>query len=172
MATLLSTASIEVKSEHNPDFKQMVSYAIMAQSGHNTQPWLFHLSSNTIEIHPDLSRSLPVVDENHCELYISLGCAAENLIIAAGTMGYETRFSVLSGHGKDPFIRIELWKGEAEMSHLFEQIEKRQTNRSVYKYTTIASDTLNVLKVMGNDPTVRLHYFELVLGVSSPCRNT
>jgi hypothetical protein len=55
LATLLSTTSIAVKAEHNPDFVRMVSYAIMAPSGHNTQPWLFHISSDAIEIHPDLS---------------------------------------------------------------------------------------------------------------------
>jgi hypothetical protein len=101
-----------------------------------------------------------VVDENHRELYISLGCAAENLIIAARAMGYETRYSVLSDLGQEPFIRIELRKGEAEMSHLFEQIEKRQTNRSVYKDRIIARDTLDVLKATVNDPNIRLHYYE------------
>ena len=160
MATLLSTTSIAVKAEHNPDFVRMVSYAIMAPSGHNTQPWLFHISSDAIEIHPDLSRTLPVVDQNHRELYISLGCAAENLIIAAGALGYETQYSVVSDPGVDPFIRIDLQKGETGNSHLFDQIEKRQTNRSVYKSRTIAKDTLDVLKVLVNDPSSKLHYYE------------
>jgi nitroreductase len=160
MTTFLSPSNIAGQSEHNPDFIQMVSHAIKAPSGHNTQPWLFHIDSDAIEIHPDLSRTLPVVDENHRELYISLGCAAENLIIAAGAMGYETRYSVLSDLGQEPFIRIELRKGEAEMSHLFEQIEKRQTNRSVYKNLTIAKDTLDVLKALVNAPSVKLHYYE------------
>lgn len=160
MATLLSTTSIAVKSEHNPDFIKMVSYAIKAPSGHNTQPWLFHIKDDVIEIHPDLSRSLPVVDENHRELYISLGCAAENLIIAAGAMGYETRYSVLSNVGHDSFIRIELWRGNPETSHLFEQINKRQTNRSVYKGRIISPDTLDMLNILVNDPTVQIHYYE------------
>ncbi len=159
MSTLLSTSFLLGKAESNPDLLEMVSHAIKAPSGHNTQPWLFHIGSDAIEIHPDLSRSLPVVDENHRELYISLG-AAENFIIAAGAMGCETRYSVLSGDGKDPFIRIELWKGEAEMSYLFEQIEKRQTNRSVYKGRIIDRDTLDVLKEMVNDPNIRLHYYD------------
>jgi hypothetical protein len=133
MTTFFSPSNIAGQSEHNPDFIQMVLHAIKGPSGHNTQPWLFHIDSDAIETHPDLLRTLPVVDENHCELYISLGCAAENLIIAAGAMDYETRYSVLSESGKEPFIRIELRKGEAEMSYIFEQIEKRQINRSVCK---------------------------------------
>lgn len=160
MTTLLSTSILESKAETNPEFLEMVSYAIKAPSGHNTQPWMFHIGERAIEIHPDLSRSLPVVDGDHRELYISLGCAAENLIIAAGALGYETQNSVVSDPGVDPFIRIDLQKGETVNSHLFDQIEKRQTNRSVYKNLTIAQDTLDILKVMVNDPIVKLHYYE------------
>ena len=34
----------------NPDFLFMVEYAIKAPSGHNTQPWLFRINENSIEI--------------------------------------------------------------------------------------------------------------------------
>jgi len=46
----------------NPDFLFMVEYAIKAPSGHNTQPWLFRINENSIEIHPNFDRALPVVD--------------------------------------------------------------------------------------------------------------
>ena len=46
----------------NPDFLFMVEYAIKAPSGHNTQPWLFRINENNIEIHPNFDRALPVVD--------------------------------------------------------------------------------------------------------------
>jgi nitroreductase len=160
MTTILASSVLESKAETNTEFLEMVSYAIKAPSGHNTQPWLFHISSDAIEIHPDFSRSLPIVDEDHRELYISLGCAAENLIIAAGALRYETQHSVVSDPGVDPFIRIDLQKGETDNSHLFDQIEKRQTNRSVYKGRTIAKDTLDVLNALVNDPSVKLHYYK------------
>lgn len=160
MSTLLSTSFLSGKADTNPDFLKMVSYAIKAPSGHNTQPWKFHIGENAIEIHPDFSRSLPVVDGDHRELYISLGCAAENLILAAGELGYETQYSAVSVQGGDPYIRVDLQQGNVEKSHLFEQMGKRQTNRSVYKNQTIAQDTLDILKVMFNDPLVQLHYYE------------
>lgn len=71
-----------------PDMIELVHYAIMAPSGHNTQPWKFRIQENTISIFPDFSRRLPVVDPLDRELYISLGCALENLIVAAGHEGY------------------------------------------------------------------------------------
>ena len=53
-------------------FTELVEYALKAPSGHNTQPWRFKLTSKGLDIYPDFSRSLPVVDGNNRELYISL----------------------------------------------------------------------------------------------------
>ena len=61
------------------DFHAMVEYASKAPSGHNTQPWFFTLGADAITITPDFSKRLPVVDPDDRELFISLGCAAENL---------------------------------------------------------------------------------------------
>ena len=55
----------------NPDFLFMVEYAIKAPSGHNTQPWLFRINENSIEIHPNFDMALPVVDFDNRELFIN-----------------------------------------------------------------------------------------------------
>ena len=75
------------------DFIQIASYASKAPSGHNTQPWKFHITDSAITVLPNLDVALPVVDRNNRELFISLGCAIENLCIAASYFGYTT-------HGK------------------------------------------------------------------------
>ena len=59
------------------DFEFLVSKAVKAPSGHNTQPWRFRQKESTVEIHPDFNRRLPVVDPHDRELFVSLGCAAE-----------------------------------------------------------------------------------------------
>lgn len=66
----------------------MLELAVKAPSGHNTQSWLFRVGEDRIEILPDLDRALPVVDPDHRELFISLGCAAENLYMAAEAKGH------------------------------------------------------------------------------------
>ena len=76
------------------DFRQMIAHAVRAPSGHNTQPWLFTVGSDHITISPDPGRRLPVVDPDDRELFISLGCAAENLRIAANHYGYATTTAV------------------------------------------------------------------------------
>jgi|GEM_PF-2243509 len=40
---------------------ELINYATLAPSGHNTQPWRFSIEANTIRIFPDLTRRLPVV---------------------------------------------------------------------------------------------------------------
>ncbi|MDR2125987.1 MAG: hypothetical protein LBP63_04070, partial [Prevotellaceae bacterium] len=80
--TLSCAAQEKVTSNNmnmNNDFVTMVSYAVKAPSGHNTQPWKFNIFDYSIEIVPDLTKALPAVDGNHRELFISLGCALENL---------------------------------------------------------------------------------------------
>jgi hypothetical protein len=61
--------------------------ATLAASSHNTQPWNFRLEAKRISILPDLSRRCPMVDPDNHHLFVSLGCAAENLLLAAQAAG-------------------------------------------------------------------------------------
>ena len=66
---------------------ELVRYATLAPSSHNTQCWKFALDGQSISILPGLSRRCPVVDPDDHHLYVSLGCAAENLVQAAQALG-------------------------------------------------------------------------------------
>ena len=141
----------------NPDFLFMVEQAIKAPSGHNTQPWLFKINDNSIEIHPNSEKALPVVDFDNRELFISLGCAAENLCVAASYKGYKTKVSISS----DGIITVDLTKESSEKANpLFEQIAVRQTNRSVYDGKIISADTINILKTIPLENGINIHLYE------------
>lgn len=127
----------------NPDFLFMVEQAIKAPSGHNTQPWLFKVNESNIEIHPNFEKSLPIVDFDNRELFVSLGCATENLCIAASCMGYEASVS----NNNEGLITIDLTKSDSVLPNsLFEQIAERQTNRSVYNRNIVPIDTIGILE--------------------------
>ena len=81
----------------------IIRYATLAANGHNAQPWKFALRPGAIEIHPDYSRRLAAVDPADRELWISLGCALENLLIASRAMGYA---AVVTYPDALDFIRI------------------------------------------------------------------
>lgn len=64
--------------------RDLIRYATLAANGHDTQPWLFRADDRGIDILPDITRRTPVVDPDDHHLFASLGCAAENLALAAG----------------------------------------------------------------------------------------
>src|ERR671910_1332744 len=68
--------------------KFLLQYAILAPSSKNTQPWRFSVGEDTIGIFADLSRWQPVADRGRRELYMSLGCALENLLVAIEDFGF------------------------------------------------------------------------------------
>lgn len=67
----------------------IMHYAILASSFYDSQPWQFSISdtADEIDIYADRSRWLDVADPDKHELYISLGCALENLLIAIDYFG-------------------------------------------------------------------------------------
>mgnify|MGYP000196789740 CR=1 FL=1 len=89
-----SLSATRVALARHPTLRDVIRYATLAASGHNTQPWRFSGDGGTVTIRPDLTRRTPVVDPDDHHLYASLGCAAENLkIAAAGSIGMaEPRF--------------------------------------------------------------------------------
>ena len=138
------------------DYLFMIDQAIKAPSGHNAQPWLFKTADGEIDILPDFSKSLPVVDPSNRELFVSLGCAAENLCIAAAQKGYETRVKVTP----EGIIRVFLAKqGQDMVSPLFAQISLRQTNRSVFDGKSIPQDSIAMLE-KGVEPGIGVHFYK------------
>ena len=138
------------------DFEFLVAQAVKAPSGHNTQPWKFRQNESAVEVYPDFDRRLPVVDPDDRELFVSLGCAVENLCLAAQTKGYKSAVSV----GDKGVITVSLAEeAGVKPSPLFNQIDARQTNRSVYSGEEIALDALKRLQAIRSEDGVSVHYY-------------
>lgn len=136
-----------VPSDEVAQMKEIVRYATLAPSGHNTQCWRFRLENRSIAILPDLSRRTPVVDPDDHHLYVSLECAAENLVLAAGTFGFvaNAEFSPAS----DGTITVALERSRAEESPLFKAIPHRQCARTDYDGKPLDSEELRLLEAAG-----------------------
>ena len=139
---------------HTPEFGEFIRYATLASSGHNTQPWKFRADGNRIEILPDFARRTPVVDPDNHHLFVSLGCAAENLALACGARGRpgELRFDP-SAAGS---VVLELGNGAAETTSLFDAIPKRQSSRDLYDGKPVSSTDLRTLTLAAVMPGVDL----------------
>lgn len=82
-----AVAATRAALSQDPAMLELVRYATLAASGHNSQPWRFRIGESRIEVLPDLSRRTAVVDPDDHHLFASLGCAAENLSLAARARG-------------------------------------------------------------------------------------
>ncbi|WP_458744786.1 nitroreductase family protein [Candidatus Nitrosocosmicus sp. T] len=125
--------------------KFFLNYAILAPSGHNTQPWVFRISGDDmIRLYADRTRALPVVDPDDRELIISCGSALFNLQLAISYFGYRFETSLLPQQKRDEggnsddllaTVRVinihekpEKTKDEG-LKRLFNSITMRRTNR-------------------------------------------
>ena len=135
--------------------QELVRYATLAANGHNTQPWQFAIHENVIEIHPDYSRRLPVVDPQNRELWISLGCALENLLIAARASGWASQVTYPDA---SDFIAVRLTADARHPSHWFDAIPWRQNTRSEYDGQPINNADLAQIQTLPLEPGVTLRF--------------
>ena len=144
-------------AQQNTDFIHLIRQATKAPSGHNAQPWLFRIRTDGIEIYADTTRRLPVVDPHDRELFVSLGCAVENLCIAATTKGYEPKVDIAE-NGKI-FVTLEKKKDVAPDS-LAKQIDLRQTTKRAYDGRRIDDEKLRTLEAVLCYSGVSVHFYE------------
>jgi nitroreductase len=131
---------------------EIVKDAAKAPSGHNTQPWQFEINKNQIIIKPNYDRKLKVVDTDNHALYISLGCALENLILSSKARNFNPKVSLNFDKDKDD-ITVDLIKTENIIKdELFDFIKERQCTRSPYATSPVEEAFINqLIKEAGND---------------------
>jgi len=117
----------------------LIRFAVLAPSSHNSQPWQFFVQDNVITVLPNLGRKLSESDTNNRQLYISLGCAIENILTAADYYGFHVTLNYLP-QGRANDLAAELifseWKNtsfQTKKDHLVWSLLRRTTNRNPYK---------------------------------------
>ena len=141
-----------VPSEPLALLRELVRYATLAANSHNTQPWRFALDGSTIVIQPDLSRRTPAVDPDDHHLWVSLGCAAENLVLAAAAFG---RRAEIEFDARTRLLRAYLEPMAAVRSPLFSAIPQRQCTRAEYDGQPLPPAELRALGSSASGPDVR-----------------
>jgi hypothetical protein len=132
---------------------ELVRYATLAPSSHNTQCWKFGFEDRSIVILPDLARRCPAVDPDDHHLFVSLGCAAENLIQAAAAHGLKGEAGFDAARNA---VRVTLEPAPAVVSPSFKAIAERQCTRGAYDGKPVATDELAALERAGSSDRVRL----------------
>lgn len=135
--------------------RELIRHATLAPSSHNTQCWKFALdpAGRSIAILPDLARRCPAVAPDDHHVFVSLGCATENLIQAALAHGLEgdAQFGPA-----DNAVRVTLAPTRAQTTPLFTAIPLRQCTRGDYDGTPLSGEELALLQRAGSSDSVRL----------------
>lgn len=144
-------AEWEIDARHYPAsgspeerMRFLLGYAILAPSGHNTQPWLFRLRPDGVDLIADRTRCLPVVDPFDRALVISCGAALAHLRTAMRFFGEEPCIGLLPDKD-DADLLARVTFGRASESRpgdadLFRAITRRRTTRTTYPDEPVPAD--------------------------------
>lgn len=149
------------RTEKSEGALALVRAAILAANPHNTQPWLFRVSETQIDLFADTTRRIGATDPYLREMYIGVGCALENLLLAAPANGYSAQLTI-APQSNDPShaAHIELSKGQVSESEFYRAIPHRHTNRSAYaKDRSVAPETLQSLVALNREQDLKLFWF-------------
>lgn len=141
----------------------LLNYAQLAPSSHNSQPWQFAVQESAIHLYPDLDYWLKVADPEQRELYISLGCALENLLVAAEhfQLGYQVSF-FSDRDATQHFATVNFAEDKPIRNvrdpALFKAIQQRRTNRQVFLPRLIPKEELMQIKAARLEQDLHLHF--------------
>lgn len=146
-------AGAELKSDSLALRHELVRYATLAPSSHNTQCWKFHIEESAIQVLPDLLRRCPAVDPDDHHLFVSLGCAIENIAQAALAHGLQAE-AALDGSTRQ--VRVNLAATKPVSSELFKAIPERQCTRGEFDGQNLSPAELRLLEQAGTGQGVRV----------------
>lgn len=155
----------------------LVRYAILAPSTHNSQPWVFRVRGEALELFADWRRALQVCDPLGRELHISCGAAIQFASLAARGFGREGRVDLLPDpRNPDMLARLRLgmpWAPTAAEERRIRAIPRRHTNRMPFADDPVAGlDVAGLIRLAEahgvgfaatSDPAVRRQISDLVV---------
>ena len=92
---LIKDSGFPAEEVRSARLEYLVRYAVLAPSTHNTQPWLFRVRGDALELFADRSRALPIADPSGRELTISCGAALQFARMAARNLKREASVELL-----------------------------------------------------------------------------
>ncbi len=145
-------------------YEYLVRYASLAPSSHNSQPWLFEVSHDGLDLYADPTRALPVVDPENRALVISCGAALEYLCVSARFFGYNPLVTYDNpGNNPDFLARFSLGpkcKPDSLDTAMFEAIPRRHTNRMKFEDTPLPAGLAHQLQFVAGSDHVFVDVFE------------
>lgn len=145
-----------------PRSLRLVRAAILAANPHNSQPWRFRVAEKAIDVYFDFARNIGAIDPFLREMAMGIGCALENLKIAAASDGYVAEIKLQPDPANPAHAaHILLAPGTRISSALYDAIPRRHTNRGPYDAERgVPAELLDGLAALGADlPGTKVTWF-------------
>lgn len=129
----------------------LLNYAVLAQSYYNSQPWKFSLEDSQVNVYVNKSHWLEAADPDKRELFLSVGCALENLLIAAEHFKIGHQVSHFPEPGNQEWVaRVKfttISQSTALRSpELFDAITKRHTYHRPFDSRVVSEKDLELIE--------------------------
>lgn len=129
------------------ELQLITTFASLAPSVHNTQPWQFVAVDHTLEVRADPTRQLAVLDGSSRQLHMSCGAAVEFARLAIRALGYSCIVR-LAPRADDPLLiatvtiggRAAVRPGE---QRLYDAAPRRYTDRGCYDDKQVPRELLS-----------------------------
>lgn len=131
---------------------ELVRYATLAPSTYNSQCWRFRATRTAITLLPDPDRRSPAVDPDDHHLHVSLGCAVENVVQSAASVGLGS--VVVTGPTAADGVTVHLEVTAPFPSPMAAAIPERQTTRTAYDGKPVPAVELTRLERVAGAPGV------------------
>ncbi len=140
----------------------LLQYATLAPSSHNTQPWLWQIEGDEIELCADRTRAMPALDPQGRELIMSCGAALHHLRLAIRAMGYGAIVQTFPDADKpDLLARVRLGSPRPATEKdelLFRFIAQRHTHRGEFEPRELPSTLLLELQNEAESEGAELYF--------------
>ena len=124
-------------------------YAILAPSGHNGQPWKFHIDGDLLQVRADRGRGLPTIDPLDREMLISCAATVHLTRVALEHFGYRPVITLLPDPANpDLLASVRLGKrgSRRDIDQLFDAVLDRHCNRKPYESRPVSEGPLSRLR--------------------------
>jgi len=141
--------------------ERIVAAGILASNPHNSQPWIFRIEPTSVDLFADSSRQIGTIDPFRREMYIGLGCALENMTLAAEAEGLAAAMQLMPDAADERHAaHLEFTPAAPHSSKLYAAIPSRHTNRAAYDLERpVEHETLEAIRGLITETDVRLFWF-------------
>jgi hypothetical protein len=140
----------------------VLDYARLAPSVHNTQPWCFHIDDSTITLRVAPERTLDAGDPTGRELWVSLGICLETILQAAKGLGVTATITSLQTDTiTGDIAHIQLAAPTAPQQDILDLIKNRYSYRAPMSKTSISASCIDTCReAIADLPNVSLTFVD------------